>query len=824
MRVPLSWLQDFVDVTLPVNALVHRLTMAGLEVGDVEYIGSDWQPDKLFVGEVVDVAPHPNADRLVLATVAYGQDKPQTVVTGAPNLRPGDRGQKVAFAIEGAELIDAYSETPGATKVLKRAKIRGVESTGMVCSEKELGLSDDHEGVLILDPEAQIGQPLQDHLGDVVLDIEFTPNLARANNIVGMAREVAALTGQTLRQWPPQDALLANPHAAKTSYTAVSSADPQLCARYSAALIENVTIQPSPAWMQRRLRLAGMRPINNIVDITNYCMLETGQPLHAFDYEKLQLDRNGIVVRQAEPGERLLTLDDIDRELTPDMLLITDDSGPIALAGVMGGAATEVSDTTRHILLESANFDFLSIRRTSQHLRLYSEAGQRFGRGMDPELTPLGLLRAGRLMESLGGGTLHPDIADTYPNRPGTKLITLPLGDVKRLLGIDIGQDETVRMLTALEFGCTVRNQGEATTIDVDVPSYRLDVSIPADLIEEIARVHGYDEIPSTLMRDVLPPQRSQPQRQGMEQTRDILVGCGLTEIISYSLTNLDLVNRLHPGQPQANPDDYVRVANPLSTEREVLRQALLPSMIETLQSNSRYRQRMLLFEIGRVYLPQSGEELPDEPRRLAIGLTGPIHPASWQTSPDATAHLDFTHLKGVVETLAWRLNAPEMQYEHASHPALHPVRTAALRMNGAQIGIMGELHPQLRESFELPDQPIALLELDLAALLAARQPRHFTPIARFPAVLEDIALVMDADVPARAVQETIEAAGGEWLRHVELFDLYQGESIPEGKKSLAYALTFQADDRSLTEDEVRTIYQRIQQRAATELDAHPRQ
>ncbi|WP_256872697.1 phenylalanine--tRNA ligase beta subunit-related protein, partial [Candidatus Entotheonella palauensis] len=276
MRVPLSWLQDFVDVTLPVNALVHRLTMAGLEVGDVEYIGSDWQPDKLFVGEVVDVAPHPNADRLVLATVAYGQDKPQTVVTGAPNLRPGDRGQKVAFAIEGAELIDAYSETPGATKVLKRAKIRGVESTGMVCSEKELGLSDDHEGVLILDPEAQIGQPLQDHLGDVVLDIEFTPNLARANNIVGMAREVAALTGQTLRQWPPQDALLANPHAAKTSYTAVSSADPQLCARYSAALIENVTIQPSPAWMQRRLRLAGMRPINNIVDITNYCMLETG--------------------------------------------------------------------------------------------------------------------------------------------------------------------------------------------------------------------------------------------------------------------------------------------------------------------------------------------------------------------------------------------------------------------------------------------------------------------------------------------------------------------------------------------------------------------
>ncbi len=823
MRVPLSWLQDFVDVTLPVNELVHRLTMAGLEVGDVEYIGADWQPDKLFVGEVIEVAPHPNADRLVLATVAYGQAQPQTVVTGAPNLRPGDRGQKVAFAVEGAELIDAYSETPG-TRVLERAKIRGVESAGMVCSEKELGLSDDHEGVLILDPGAAIGQSLQAHLGDGVLDIELTPNLARANNIVGMAREVAALTGQPMRQWPPQDAWLSGAYAAKTTHTEVASADPQLCARYSAALIENVTIQPSPAWMQRRLRLAGMRPINNIVDITNYCMLETGQPLHAFDYEKLQLSRSGIVVRQAQPGERLRTLDDIDRELTPDMLLITDDSGPIALAGVMGGAATEVSDTTRHILLESANFDFLSIRRTSQQLRLYSEAGQRFGRGLDPELTPLGLLRAGRLMERLGGGTLHPDIADTYPNRPSAKRLSLPLGDVKRLLGIDIGLDDTVRMLTALEFTCTVQGEGEATTIDVEVPSYRLDVSIPADLIEEIARVHGYDEIPSTLMRDVLPPQRSQPLRQGMEQTRDILVGCGLTEIISYSLTNLDLVNRLHPSGPEANPDDYVRVANPLSTEREFLRRALLPSMVETLQSNSRFRQRMLLFEIGRTYLPQPGEELPDEPRRLAIGITGPIRPASWQTSPDDAEQLGFTHLKGVVETLVARLNAPEIRYEPASHPILHPARTAALHLQGEPIGIIGELHPQLRDAFELPEQPVALLELDLDALIASRQPRQFTPIARFPAVLEDIALVMDEDVPARIVQDAIAAAGGELLRHVELFDLYRGDSIPEGKKSLAYALTFQADDRSLTEDEVRTIYQRIQQRAATELDAHPRQ
>ncbi len=364
MRVPLSWLQDFVEIPLPTDALVHRLTMAGLEVGEVEYVGADWQPEKLFVGEVVEVAPHPNADRLVLATVEYGLGTPQTVVTGAPNLRPGDQGLKVAFAIEGARLIDAYSDTPRMT-TLKRAEIRGVASAGMVCSEKELGLSDDHEGVLILDADAPVGKPLPDYLGDTVLDIELTPNMARANCILGMAREVAALTGQPLHTRPAFDPPTAAPYADRTSYVTVASADPQLCARYSASLIDNITIQPSPPWMQRRLRLAGMRPINNIVDITNYCMLELGQPLHAFDYDKLALDQHGIVVRRAQPGERLRTLDDVNRELTPEMLLITDDSGPIALAGIMGGADTEVTEQTRRILLESANFDFVSIRRTA---------------------------------------------------------------------------------------------------------------------------------------------------------------------------------------------------------------------------------------------------------------------------------------------------------------------------------------------------------------------------------------------------------------------------------------------------------------------------
>jgi phenylalanyl-tRNA synthetase beta chain len=822
MRVPLSWLKDFVEIALSLADLVHRMTMAGLEVSSVEHIGADWQRDKLFVGEVLEVKPHPNADRLVLAMVEYGQGTPQTVVTGAPNLRPGDHGQKVAFAVEGARLLDGYSAEPR-LQTLRRTRIRGVESAGMICSEKELGLSDEHTGVLILEPETAVGQPLQDVLGDTVLDVDLTPNLARANCILGMAREVAALTGQQLqRPWPPADPLLAGPHQARTSYAAVASADPHLCPRYSAALIENVTIQPSPPWMQRRLQLAGMRPINNIVDITNYCMLETGQPLHAFDYETLALG-SGIVVRRATPGERLRTLDDVERELSPDMLLITDDSGPIALAGVMGGATTEVSDDTRHILLESANFNFVSIRRTSQQLRLASEAAQRFGRGIDSQLTIPALLRAGRLMEELGGGTLHSEIADTYPQPPKPRTIVLRPAEVTRILGMDFTLVEIEHILSTLEFSCTIRTDADQPYLEVGVPSYRLDVTIPADLIEEIARMHGYESIPLTLIKDVLPPQRSQPELEGLERTRDILVGCGLTEVMSYAMTSLDSLNRAQLAGPPADPADYIRIANPISQEREFLRQSLLPSLLETLRTNSRYRQRMLLFEIGRVYLPQPGEELPLEQRRLAIALTGAVQPASWHHG-DAAPALEFTHLKGVLETLVRRLNVPDLRFTPASHVSLTPGKTAALDLAGEALGIAGEVHPQICERFDLPEQPLTVLELNFDLLLARRQPRRYQPIFRFPAVLEDIALVVDAETPAHTVEEAIRAAGGALLRQVDLFDLYQGEPIPVGKKSLAYALTFQAEDRSLTEHEVRTVYQRIQQHAAAALGAQPRQ
>ena len=816
MRAPLSWLKDFVDITIPLGALVDRMTMAGLEVGGVEHVGADWQRDKLFVGEVVDVSPHPQADRLVLATVAYGRGAPQTVVTGAPNLKPGDRGQKVAFAIEGARLWDGYSAAPR-LQTLSRTRIRGVESAGMVCSEKELGLSDDHTGVIILDPDLPVGQPLRDALGDTVLEVELTPNMARANCIIGLAREIAALTGQSWRA-PAGDA--AGPLGATTAYGSVASSDADLCARYSASLIENVAIQPSPPWMQRRLQYAGQRPINNIVDVTNYVMLETGQPLHAFDYEALQ---GVVVVRRARPGEMMQTLDGVERQLTTDMLLITDDSGPIALAGVMGGAATEVTERTRHIFLESANFNFVNIRRTSQQLRLHSEAAQRFGRGVDPELTISALLRASRLMETVGGGTLHPEIADTYPAPPSPKTIMLRAGEVTRILGMAFSPDDMTRILTSLEFGCTTHAENGDTRLEVAVPSHRLDVSEPADLIEEIARIHGYDAIPTTLIRDVLPPQRSQPHLEGLERTRDILVGCGLTEILSYSLSSLDSINRARAEGPPALADDYISLANPISQERQFLRQSLLPSLLETLSTNRRYRQRMALFEIGKVYWPQAGEELPLEQRYLGIAVSGALLPRSWHDA-DEPPQFGWTHLKGIIDTLLQRLNVPQVRFAPATHAALHPARTAALSVNGEALGIAGDVHPQVCERFDLADQPVAVLELNLDLLLAHRQPRRYQPILRFPAVLEDVALVVDEDLPAQAVEDAIRAAGGAWLREVTLFDLYVGEPIPPGRKSLAYALTFQADDRSLTEDEVRVLYRRIQAHTAAELGAATRE
>ncbi|HOG46014.1 MAG TPA: phenylalanine--tRNA ligase subunit beta, partial [Anaerolineae bacterium] len=682
MRVPISWLKEYVDITIPVEELADRLTLAGLEVERIEYIGRApehdrlqvghatprqeqietgrlaWDRDKVLVGEVLEVRPHPNADRLVLATVAYGAAEPMTVVTGAPNLKPGMKGVRVAFGIAGARLFDGHA-AGRQLMTLRPGRIRGIESAGMVLSEKELGISEEHEGIMELPADAPVGVPLVDYLGDIVLDIELTPNLGHALSITGIAREVAALTGQTLRLPAPRQEAAGAPAAGQAT---VEIADPDLCPRYIAAIIRGVEIGPSPFWIQRRLAMAGMRPINNVVDITNYVMLELGQPLHAFDLDLLRPTAPGgtpaIIVRRAHPGEKMITLDGIERTFDGQMLLITDGGGPVAIAGVMGGLESEVTPQTRNILLEAANFDYLSVRRTSQTLKLSSEAATRFGRGLDPELPPLGALRASELLREHAHGQVARGLIDAYPAPPERPVIDLAPADVERLLGVAVPAERIQEMLESLGFGVAASGRG---TLAVTVPTHRRDVRLSADLVEEVGRIYGYDNLPNTLMREEMPPQRRNLPQVMVEHTRDVLVGCGLQEIITYSMTSLDSVARLSaPGAPPPDPAAYIHIANPLSHERNVLRQTLADAMLQTIGATLRVAGRALLFEIAHVYLPQPGERLPAEPRRLAIGLAGPRAERAWGCDPGrggvTPPLLDFFDLKGIAEALLNRL------------------------------------------------------------------------------------------------------------------------------------------------------------------------
>ncbi len=821
MKVPLSWLQDFVDVDLPVEQLAERMTLAGLEVESITRIGELWDRDKLFVGQILSVTRHPDAERLTLVRVDYGAAEPMTVVTGAPNMLPyigedlsGGKGPKVAYAMSGARLIDGHSEERRIVK-LKPSKIRGVVSEGMVCSEKELDLSDSHEGNLVLPPDAPVGMPLADYMGDVVLDYDVKGAFGHLQCVYGAAREVAALTDKPLNR----DVVTILERVPVTitpdaDFAQIIIEAPDLCLRYSAALIEGVTIGPSPMWMQQRLMRAGMRPINNVVDITNYVMLELGQPLHAFDYDLLRQraagGRPSIIMRRAHPGERMQTLDGQDRLLDPEMLMITDTAGSIAVAGVMGGAETEVGENTSTILLESANFNFLSIRRTSQLLGLRSEAGSRFGKRVDPELTVKALARACELLEQLAGGKARPMYGDNYPGKPEPKQIELDPGYANRLLGVDLPAAEMVRILEALEF--TVDRSGAC--LCATVPSHRQDVNIPADLVEEIGRIYGYDRLPATLLQDELPQTQRNVRLEGEEKVRDILVGCGLDEVITYSM--VDVRDEAKLGLP---PMAHVTVLNPLTVERGHLRVTLLPSLIETAQANLRFVERAAIFEVGRVYLPRPEQELPAEPRRLGAVLAGPREAGTWLRH--AAEPMGFFDLKGVVETLTARLGLTNVTWERGAHPALHPGRAAQVVVHGTPVGVIGELHPRVRAAFDLPNLPVTVMELDLEALLAgwgAKQ--EMEAFSSQPAVFEDLALIVDESVPASQVAALIRQSGGKLLVDVRLFDVYRGGQVPPGKKSLAYSLTFQAPDRTLTAEDTAKARGKIVSRLEREVGA----
>jgi len=813
--------------------LAERLTLAGLEVSAVESIGDWWDRDNIVVGELIEVRPHPNADRLVLVDVGYGGEELEQCVTGAPNLFPykgvGPVSLKVAFAMEGAELYDGHKEGFVKTR-LKRTKIRGVSSRAMVCSEKELGISEEHEGIMFLPDDAPVGRALTEYLGDTVLDLDLTPNLARCFSMIGVAREVAALTGVTLR-YPSTEWRTAGTSAADLARVEIR--DPELCSRYIATIIRDVEMGPSPSWMQDRVRKSGMRPISNVVDITNFVMLEWGQPLHAFDYDKLVARADGgvptIIVRRAEYGETLRTLDGVDRSFNEDALLICDTHGPIAVAGVMGGYDTEIDENTKNILLESANFDLVSIRRTTQALKLPSEASMRFGKGIHPALAAPAAKRASELMRVLAGGTVAPGMVDAYPVEPEPVVLDLTTTEVERNLGIQFALKEIVGILEPLEFKCEPVSEH---LLRVTVPDHRLDCQYPADLIEEIVRVYGYDRIPVTELADQLPPQRSNRDLELEEKVRDVLAGCGLQEIVTYSLTNLEREAALDPAKmPDDLPQEtYVSLSNPITQERSVMRHSLLATGLETAAANLRFRDRVEIFEVGKVFLLETGQELPAEPRRLSIVITGPRAERHWLAAegPD----LDFFDLKGVVETLLVRLHVTDAVFEPAVHPTFQQGRTARvlLQDSGAgsgqsiPLGFLGELDPAVRRAFGLPDRRVAAAELDLDALLAHAPVAWFVePISPYPAALQDLAIIVDEQVPAGDVQSLIAQSGGFLLKDVRLFDVYRGEPVPEGKKSLAYALTFQAPDKTLRDAVVAKQVQRIVQQLKNEWGAELR-
>lgn len=799
MKVSLKWLSDYVDITLTSREIGESLTMAGLELKGIQTVGDTW--DKVAVGEVIAVKPHPNADRLTLVTVDLGTEQ-ITVVCGAPNVASG---QRVPFARLGARLINGHT---GELVSLKPARIRGFVSEGMVCSEKELGISDNHEEILVLPPEAPVGTTLGTYLGDTILDLDITPNRSDCLSVTGIAREIAALSGELLRL-PQID--YDETEGPIDSSISVDITEPDLCPRYCASLIVGVQVAPSPTWLQQRLKSYGMRPVNNVVDAANYVMLEYGQPLHAFDYHKL---RGGqIIVRRARHGETITTLDGTERRLNSDLLVIADREEVIAVAGIMGCADSEVTDETQTVLLESANFNQVAIRRGCAHLQLQSEASIRFDKALNRELPLVPLRRATQLLLELTGGRAARGVIDVYPGKVKPRSILLGADEVKRLSGLEVSTSETLRVLRSLGFGCLTSDSG--SQISVSVPYWRSDIKCPVDLVEEIVRIIGYERIPATRLSSPLPQQKSQlspsAQRSNLRRRlRGILTGFGFQEILTYSLVSLAKLQKLSPKlELQIAP---LRTANPMTKEQEYLRTNLRAGLLATLAHNQKSESAgMRLFETGKVFLPQ-GKDLPEEREMLCAVLSGPRAELSWQSDKEP---LDFFDAKGIAENLLnrWGLR---LDFCTSEDETLYPGRGAHMAVEDDKIGTVGELHPRVAQAFEISGRAY-LIEFDLEKLLTrVTGTKRYRPVPKFPGVTRDIALVVDTQVHYQSVESIIRSFS--LVTQVTLFDLYRGEQVAEDKKSFAVRIVYQSLSHTLTDDEVDRTQERMLTRLHKEL------
>lgn len=824
MRVPLSWLREFVDVELLPEQLADRLTLLGMEVSAIERIGGDWQ--RVVVGELLEVRPHPDSSRLSLTRVRVGPGQPElAIVCGATNI---EAGQRVPVALPGAVL-------PGDRRI-EVTTIAGAQSQGMLCSGAELGLSADADGILILPGDAQLGRDMAELAADVVLDVDVKPNRGDALSILGLAREVAAATGSPLR-WP--DLSVEGWGDATSDHLSVVVEEPELCTRFVGRYVEGVTVGPSPWDVQRRLIAAGVRPISNVVDTSNHVLLELGKPIHTFDADAVRDGR--IVVRRARAGEQLETLDHVVRVLTPDALLIADETGPLALAGVMGGAASEVSEVTRNVIIESAIFDAVSVRRTAFRYSLRSEASLRFEKGQEHAMALAGADRTAALMRSWAGGRVAVGVVDTRSQEPPRVRLPFRPRRVNRLLGEDIPVAEQRALLGRVEVRTEAATSADAVPIisgeaalpldAIDaaealvaiVPPHRRDLAIEADIAEEIARVRGYETLAARLPDTAMPPYRPDPRRF-VDDLRDALAGAGLVEIVTHGLVGPEDHARLGLGH---DDEGTIRAENPVTVDRSELRRSMIPGHLRVLVENERQRSPdMHAFEIGALHEWRDGQ--PVERDVLSLALAGRERPVT-HDRPALLA--DVASAKGLLEQLASRQACCRLVYEPVEprRGVEHPGRTAgvlAVSHDGARtvLGRVGELHPRLLHAYGVRAEHVVFAEIDVAALAGlVPHRRRLGRLEHLPGIERDIALVVAHDRAAGDLVALIREHGGEHLREVRLFDRYRGAPLRADEQSLAYRLRFEPLEGSFGEEDVDVAVERVVTVLRERLGAHLR-
>lgn len=796
MKVSLSWLRQYVAVPLEVPRLAEGLTMAGLEVDAIsdrfDYLES------VVVGRVDSVRPHPHADRLSICTVDDGSNRLE-VVCGAPNVVAGMRAP---LARTGSVLPDGFK--------LAESVIRGVRSQGMLCSRFELGLGEDRSGLMVLPETLALGQPLNRalQLSDPVLDVDLTPNRPDCLSILGIAREIAAIQQVPLKPPVVAPAEVAGPIR---SHTSVTIEAPDLCPRYAARLIDNLTVGPSPAWLRDRLLSVGQRSINNIVDVTNFVMLELGQPLHAFDFDRLRGGR--IVVRRAAAGEVFVTLDQKARVLTGDMLMICDAEMPVAVGGVMGGLNSEIEAGTSRVLLESAYFNPISIRKTAKSLGLATEASHRFERGVDPDGTLAALHRAARLIAEVGGGRLMEGCIDEHPLPAPARVLNLDVSATNRLLGTALTGTDIQRLLTSIGFVAALEGHAAHDRLTVRVPSFRVDVQLPEDLMEEVARLWGYNRIPARRPRIALGTSAQAPLRNLRQRARSVLSGIGFSEAINYSFIPAESCDQLCLA-PDDRRRSLVRIRNPLSEEQAVMRSSLVPGLLAAVGRNLAQQTRsQKIFEVGKVFLAGGVEELPEEVEMLAGAWTGQRVENVWYAP---AAACDFFDLKGAVEDLLAGLRIPGVGFQPADasrYPFLRPGVMAAVGVGEDCLGVIGEVHPDVARRFEVK-QPVFIFEVSLPQM-ERHLPRAVTsqPIPRYPATVRDLTVIVDREVTAEAVMARIREVNTALVEDVRIFDAFEGKPIPAGKKSLSFRVTYRSAEGTLEDEAVNDLHGGLSQR-----------